>query len=145
MFDPSFDRAKLDGLTRGLGKQFVRRFHRLPFAMRRLMRAQAQVGRTFEDYDVLLSPVLGTTTPEIGHLSPALEFDVLLDRLLGYVSFTPLANVTGGPAIALPWSRTARGIPVGIQLFGGYGDERTLLELSYAIEEAHPWPTLASS
>lgn len=144
MFDRSFDRAKLDGLTRGLGKQFTRRFYRLPFAMRRLMRAQAEAARVFEGYDALLSPVLGTIPAKLGFLSSALEYDVLLDRLLGYVSFTPLANVTGGPAIALPWSRTDAGVPVGIQLFGGHGDERTLLELAYAIEEAHPWPTLAA-
>ena len=143
MFDRSFDRAKLDGLTRGLGKQFTRRFYRLPLAMRRLMRAQAEAARVFERYDALLSPVLATTPVKLGFLSPALAYDVLLDRLLGYVSFTPLANVTGGPAIALPWSRTVDGVPIGIQLFGAHGDERTLLDLAYAVEEAHPWPTLA--
>ena len=51
--------------------------------------------------------------------------------------------MTGGPAIALPWSRTVDGVPIGIQLFGAHGDERTLLDLAYAVEEAHPWPTLA--
>ncbi len=143
MFDASFDRTKLDGLTRGLGKQFTRRFYRLPMALRRLKKSHADYARVFESYDALLTPVLASTPPKIGHLSPALPYEELLDRLLGFASFTPLANATGGPAISLPWSLTDAGVPVGIQLFATHGDERTLLELAYEIEDAHPWPTIA--
>ncbi len=144
MFDMSFDHSKLDDFTRGLGKQFKRRFYRLPFALRRLKKSARDYARVFESYDALLSPVLATAPPKIGHLSPAVRYDELLDRLVGFASFTPLANATGGPAIALPWSRTDDGVPIGIHLFATHGDERTLLELAYEIEEAHPWPTIAS-
>ncbi|MEX1368156.1 MAG: amidase [Nannocystaceae bacterium] len=143
MFDASFDKSKLDGLTRGLAKQFARRFYGLPFALRRLKKSHGTYARVFESYDALLSPVLASTPPKIGHLSPSLPYEELLDRLLGFASFTPLANATGGPAISVPWSRTAVGVPVGVQLFANHGDERTLLELAYEIEDAHPWPTIA--
>ncbi|MBV1860281.1 MAG: amidase [Nannocystaceae bacterium] len=143
MFGPSFDRSKIDGLTRGLGKQFTRRFYRLPFALRRLMKSHTSYARSFEAYDAFLSPVLASTPPKIGHLSPGLPYDELLDRLLGFASFTPLANATGGPAISVPWCRTEAGVPVGVHLSATHGDERTLLELAYEIEDAHPWPTLA--
>lgn len=142
MFGRDFDRHKLDGLTRGLGKEFTRRFYRLPFALRRLKKSHGMYARLFESYDALLSPVLASTPPKIGHLSPAVQYDELLDRLLGFASFTPLANATGGPAISVPWSLSSAGVPIGVQLFGAHGDERTLLELAYEIEAAHPWPTL---
>ncbi len=142
MFDSSFDRSKLDGLTRGLAQQFTRRFYNLPLALRRLMKSHAVYARMFESYDALLSPVLASTPPKIGHLSPAVPYEELLDRLMGFASFTPLANATGGPAISVPWSLSAAGVPIGVQLFATHGDERTLLELAYEIEAAHPWPKI---
>ena len=54
---------------------------------------------------MLLSPTLAHVTPEIGWLSPTVEFDVLRARLLDYVAFTPLCNVAGAPAISLPAGR----------------------------------------
>jgi amidase len=93
----------------------------------------------FDSCDVVLSPVLAHTTPEIGYLSPHQPFDQLFDRLLHYVAFTPYNNVSGGPAISLPMGRSTGGLPVGVQLAARYGDERKLLELAYEIEEARPW------
>jgi len=145
MFDSSFDRSKLEGLTRGLGNEFARRFYRLPFALRRLKKSQASYARFFGDYDAFLCPVLASTPPKIGHLSPALPYEQLLERLVGFASFTPLANATGAPAISVPWSSTEAGVPVAVQLSASHGDERTLLELAYEIEGAHPWPTLGSA
>ena len=145
MFDPSFDKSKIDGLTRGLGKDFTRRFYRLPFAFMRLKRSQAALAKVFESYDALLSPVLASTPPKLGHLSVAVPYEELLQRLLRFASFTPLANATGGPAISVPWTRTDVGVPIGVQLFAGHGDERTLLELAYEIEQARPWPTMAQA
>ncbi|MGH1346693.1 MAG: amidase [Nannocystales bacterium] len=145
MFGSSFDRSKLEGLTRGLGDKFARRFYRLPFALRRLRKSQASYARFFSDYDAFLCPVLASTPPRIGHLSPALPYEQLMERLLGFASFTPLANATGAPAISVPWSSTREGVPIAVHLSAAHGDERTLLELAYEIEDAHPWPTMGSS
>lgn len=142
MFDASFDRSKLDGLTRGLSKDFARNFYRVPFALRRLQKSYDIYAKVFDEYDLLLSPVLATVPPAIGHLSPAQPYPELLERLLGFAAFTPLANAAGGPAIALPWSVADEGVPVGVQLSANHGDERTLLEIAYEVEEAHPWPKI---
>ena len=56
-----------------------------------------------------------------------------------YVSFTPWANAAGGPAISLPMSETEANLPVSIHLMAGHGQERTLLELAFEIEQAQPW------
>ncbi|MDQ2699373.1 MAG: amidase family protein, partial [Actinomycetota bacterium] len=88
------------------------------------------------------SPVLAHTTPPLGHLSPTLPFDELFDRLREYVAFTPLNNAAGAPAVSLPLGRTSVGLPVGAHLAADVGDERTLLELAFELEETRPWPRI---
>jgi len=137
--DPSFDKSQLDDFTVGLIAGFKRRFYRLPAALYRLRKSYHDYAKIFETYDAVLTPVLAHTTPKLGYLNPSVPFDELMDRLTRYVSFTPFANAAGGPAIALPHSQTEAGLPVAVHLFANHGDERTLLELAYALEEAHPW------
>lgn len=93
----------------------------------------------FDRHEVILSPVLRHTTPELGHLSPTNPFDVLQARLADYVAYTPIQNITGAPGMSLPLGRTADGRPVGVQLQGAFGDERTLLEVAFLLEEALPF------
>ncbi len=105
----------------------------------RLKKTWDDYARVFEHYDLVLSPVLAHTTPPLGWLSPAQEFDVLFDRLMKYVSFTPLNNASGSPAISLPMGATEQGLPIAVQFSAAHGDERTLLQIAYALEEAQPW------
>ncbi|MDX1634390.1 MAG: amidase [Marinobacter sp.] len=136
----SFDRRRVDGLTRGLDRMFRRQFYRLPAALLRLRRSQRYYHQAIKGFDAVLTPVLGHGTPELGYLSPDLPFDTLFERLRRYVCFTPLANATGAPAISLPLGRDAAGLPLGIQLMARHGDEKTLLELAFELEAACPWP-----
>jgi amidase len=138
VMDRNFDRSRMDGLSQGLRGQYLRRWHSTPAVLRRLRRA-AREG--YEDsaarYDVVLSPVLAHTTPRLGHLSPAVPFPELIERLKSYVAFTPVNNVCGSPAISLPGpARTPDGLPVGVMLSGRTGEERTLLEVAYELEAA---------
>lgn len=128
-----------DSLTVGLADRFRRNRFRLPAVVRRLRAARADYLSLFGDIDVVLSPVVGHTTPELGVLSPHVPFDEYLARLTGFAAFTPLHNVTGAPAISLPYARTEAGMPIGVMVSAVPGDERTLLELAYEIEEAAPW------
>ena len=91
---------------------------------------------------MVLSPVLAHTAPRIGHLSPAQSFDRLLERLMAYVSFTPLHNVAGAPAISVPAGLSPEGLPVGVHLSAAHGDERTLIELAYLLESEQPFPRI---
>ncbi|MDP3967122.1 MAG: amidase, partial [Nocardioides sp.] len=138
-FGRSFDPALVDNLTRGLKQHTQRRAHRLPAAIARLRRARRTSARFFADHDVVLTPVLGHTTPQLGHLAPTQSFDEIMGRLVDWVCFTPLQNATGDPAVSLPMGATAQGLPIGVQVAGPWGSERTLLELAYALEEARPF------
>lgn len=138
-----WDSGRLDNFTRGLAESFEPR--RLPAALRRLRSAHRVSERMYATYDVLLSPTLGHETPKLGHLDPMLPFETVLQRTVEWVGFTPLQNVTGEPAISLPLERDANGLPLGMMFGAAAGRESVLLALAYELEQAAPWPTLASA
>ncbi|HQR26238.1 MAG TPA: amidase [Nocardioides sp.] len=138
-FGPTWDLSRVDNLSRGLARHCATHAHRLPGAIRRLRRTSADSERFYATWDVLLSPTLAAATPRLGHLDPTNDFDTVMGRLTEWVSFTPYQNATGDPAISLPLARSADGLPMGMMLAAGAGQEATLLELAYALEEAQPW------
>ncbi|WP_028654833.1 amidase [Nocardioides sp. J54] len=135
----SWDRTRHDNLTLGLARHARRNLHRLPGAITRLKRAANQAELWHERYDVALTPTLATATPRVGHLDPTLEHDVIIDRLLDWVAFTPWQNITGAPAISLPLATTAGGLPQGMMFGAAPGHEALLIELAYELEEAVPF------
>ncbi len=138
-FDSDFDADKTDNLTQGLAARCRKELARTPGVLYRLRRSTKDYRRAFVGHDLLLSPVLAHTTPLLGHLSPTLEFEELFTRLQTYVGFTPVNNAAGGPAMSLPLGETSTGLPIGVHFSADLGDERTLLELAYELEEARPF------
>jgi amidase len=114
----------------------------MPGALRRLRNLAREHETAFAEYDVLLSPVTGHPAPPIGYLAPDVEFRTHLVRLIRFCCMTPVQNVSGSPALSLPLGRTWDGRPIGVQFAAPFGQERVLLELALALEEAAPWPTL---
>lgn len=143
VFDRAFDTARLDGLTRGLRAHHRATLHRTPGAVLRLRRTAAAYATMFARHELVLSPVLSHITPQLGYLSPTVDYDELLARLMRYVGFTPLHNIAGTPAISLPMGMATQGVPIGVMLSAAYGDERTLLETAYELEAAHHFPSPA--
>jgi len=139
LFGRGFDRRELDGLTLGLSRYYRRNLFKTPSVLYQLKRTWKLYAQAFEHYDVVLSPVLAHTTPPLGHLSPNVNFEVLIDRLIKYVSFTPANNASGSPAMSLPLGHSHDGLPIGVQFAALQGHERTLLELAFELEQARPW------
>ena len=143
-FGDTFDRTRLDGLTLGLARHATRNLHRLPLAITRLRRVHRHSAKFFATYDAVLTPTLADATPRVGYLAPT-DYQQVIDRLMEWVSYTPLQNVTGEPAISLPLAQSADGMPVGMMLSADLGQESLLLELAYELEEARPWPRIQAS
>jgi amidase len=134
--DPSFDRSRLENLTLGLAKHGLRKAWKLPVTIARLRASSLRSARFYRDFDAVVSPVLAKPVPELGWLDASQPYEVLIDHLLQWVTFTPLQNATGDPAISLPLGTSATGLPIGVQLAAGRGRESRLLELAYELEQA---------
>jgi amidase len=92
------------------------------------------------EYDVILTPSLALRPRPIGELNgdndnPAETFA----RSGEFTPFAAIANVTGQPAISLPFAHGDDGLPVGVHFFGRPADEATLLALGAQLEAARPW------
>jgi amidase len=91
------------------------------------------------EYDLVLTPTLALPPVPIGWIYEGDNPWGYLDRMLRFTPFTPIVNVTGQPAVSLPFSQTDDGLPVGVQLIGRPADEATLLRISAQVERARPW------
>jgi amidase len=97
-----------------------------------------QIGRFFEDYDLLLTPTSAILPEPIGTYDPArpgIDADGVFADLAPKETFTALFNATGQPAISLPTGRSRGGLPIGIQLVARFGREDLLLILARQLEE----------
>ncbi len=139
VYGEPFERDRLDNLTRGLDRHARRNLHRLPTAIARLRRLRKVTAQFYGDHDVLLTPTLAVDTPLIGHLDPTASYEQIIDRLIDWVAFTPLQNVTGEPSLSLPLAESADGMPVGLMFSAPLGHEKRLIELAYELEAARPF------
>lgn len=101
--------------------------------------ATASCYEFFTRYDVLLSPVLKLPPVEIGTLAPDRPFETLREAMFDYVSYTPLQNLTGLPAMSVPLFPSDQGLPIGSMFTAARGGEPLLFQLAYELEAAAPW------
>ncbi|MEU8934093.1 amidase family protein [Streptomyces sp. NPDC048409] len=96
----------------------------------------------FTEYDVLLTPALARRAPraaawhERGWLSNALAGS-------NYSPLTPAWNLTGWPAMSVPFGMLPSGTPCAVQLVGRPGSEGTLLAVARTLETLRPWQRTA--
>jgi amidase len=90
----------------------------------------------WDDFDVLVSPVIAVPPPPIGWLS---DPEHGTERLTSILQFTPQFNVSGQPAVSLPMHWSADGLPIGVQFVGPIDDEALLIRLAAQLESAAPW------
>jgi amidase len=95
---------------------------------------------TMSEYDVVLTPSLALRPRPIGELFGDKDDPAATFRRAGeFTPFAAIANVTGQPAISLPFAHGDDGLPVGVHFFGRPADEGTLLMLGAQLEAARPW------
>ncbi|WP_122439563.1 amidase [Pseudomonas viridiflava] len=101
-----------------------------------------QLATFMQDYDVILSPVLTREPARIGELvvpDLSLSLDDMIERSHRYSPFAALFNASGQPAMSVPLSWSAAGLPMGAHFAGRFGEESTLLALAAQLERAQPW------
>jgi amidase len=115
-----------------------------------------QLEQYLQHIDVLVTPVLSKPPVPIGYFQPKWYEQMIMQllrmcrlpwlmnmiesalakQIFDYVAYTPLCNLTGHPAMSVPFYKAQENIPIGVHFIGRMGDEATLLHLAYQLEEA---------
>jgi amidase len=134
---------------------------RAAMARRSLEAAVRAAQATYEKFDLVLTPTLGTPPVAIGALVPhgveafahevvvALHLGFLLRlpgvidaavrKVFAFIPYSPFANISGEPAMSVPLTWNAAGLPIGVQLQARLGGEPTLFRVAAQLETARPW------
>lgn len=109
------------------------------WALRCAQQTGWELARSCAGYDLLLTPTLAAPPPELGVLDTT---DVSAMYELGgkFAAFTGVFNLTGQPAMSVPFGSDTDGLPIGVQFVAPLGGEDVLLRLGAQLEEAAPWP-----
>ncbi|MBR9763050.1 MAG: amidase [Rhodobacteraceae bacterium] len=93
----------------------------------------------FESCDVLLTPMLSTAPPPLGSFpTDHAEPETQLARMDALAPYAALANITGAPALTLPFG-AHDGLPLPVQLISPMGGDLRLLALGAALEAERRW------
>jgi amidase len=90
-------------------------------------------------YDLVLTPTLGEPPVPLGTFQTPDEPLLGFTRAATFVPYTPLANMSGQPAVSVPLYWNADNLPIGVQLMGAYGRENLLIRVASQLEQARPW------
>ena len=93
----------------------------------------AQLGKIFQDIDLLLTPSVAVLPFRNGRLTPDPE------RFPAWWDWTPFTwpfNLSRNPAASVPAGFSSQGLPIGVQLVGRWYDEATILKVSAPLQAA---------
>ena len=123
--------AQMAEATRGFEPSFAA----YTGAFAQIAEIDAEVTRWFARSPVALCPVAPDVAPPLGIYSfPPVNGEPT--RPGGKLSLCSYASALGLPSVAVPVMRSDAGLPVGVQLIGRRGEDRTLIALAGTIEAA---------
>ena len=97
----------------------------------------ASIEAAFAGADILLCPTMRTPAPAVGDSRIAIGGRSYALHT-GVTNFTQPFNLSGLPAISLPWTLSKDGAPISIQLVGRRGDDWRLLAAAQRLESMAP-------
>jgi len=92
----------------------------------------------FAPYDAVLMPTLAVLPPLVGSYDQH-DGERNFAQQVQMTPFTSFVNASGLPAIQLPVHWTDEGLPMGVQLVGRPGGERTLLSIGAQLQRRLRW------
>jgi amidase/6-aminohexanoate-cyclic-dimer hydrolase len=99
-----------------------------------------ELEKMFDQYDVLLSPVLASPPVKIGTIDMNTnDMKAYVERLTKYSPFTGIFNQSGQPSMSVPLFRTKDNLPVGSMFSAAFGNENLLFSLAGQLERTQPW------
>ena len=95
---------------------------------------KSQIDEAFKKVDILIAPTMPILPFKIGEKID----DPLTLYLLDINTIT--ANLTGIPAISVPFAISSSNLPIGIQLFANSFEEKKLLQAAYSLQQTTSLP-----
>jgi aspartyl-tRNA(Asn)/glutamyl-tRNA(Gln) amidotransferase subunit A len=102
-------------------------------ALTRWEAIQRAVTAYFHEYDLLLCPTVCVPAYAHGLTELTIDGTTVLGRQV--LNTTVPFNLTGSPALSLPFGMSSDGLPIGVQIVGRHFDENTVLRAALALEE----------
>ncbi|MGF1910016.1 amidase [Vibrio kasasachensis] len=94
----------------------------------------------FNAIDVWLTPCAHHSPKDISYFDQKQHSgEEIWKRSEELMSYTPVENVAGNPAMSVPLYWTKEKMPVGSHFSAARGNDRLLFELAYQLEVARPW------
>ncbi len=90
----------------------------------------------FANYDALLCPVCPIPAPH--HAQGSFDVDGVTVPARGIMRATVPFNLTGLPALSVPFGRSSDGLPIGVQLVGRMFEDELVLTLGEHLEAISP-------
>src|SRR5271157_1062991 len=97
-------------------------------------KVRSLLARDFDEAFAQVDAIVTPTTP-----TPAFKLGEKADDPLAmYLAdiYTVTANLAGIPGISVPCGKSKEGLPIGMQVFGKYFDEPTVLRVAHVVEHA---------
>lgn len=99
-----------------------------------------QTWALFDSLDCLVMPMLATAPPPIGTFpSDHDDTELHLQRMAAFAPLATLANISGFPALTLPFGADADALPLPVQMMAPMGGEGMLLSLAARLEAEGRW------
>ncbi len=104
-------------------------------AMDQVEQLRAAAIKLFNDYDVLLLP----TGPMVAHPHDTRRHEIGGETAPARHALTCTVpfDLTGSPALSVPFGLSDGGLPIGVQIVGRHFEEPTILRVGAALEELH--------
>ncbi|MBY5746626.1 amidase [Rhizobium leguminosarum] len=94
----------------------------------------------FDRVDCILMPMLSSAPLAIGSFpSDHADTDLHLERMTAFAPLACLANISGFPALTLPFGQDERTMPLPVQIMAPMGYESRLLSLAARLEAEWRW------